>query len=250
MAPDDGDLVHAQRDAGHLAQEPLVPLAADRDRGRELGQAAREPPAELLQGAAGRGRGRGELRGGGARDRVGPGQGLRAGLDAGRDAVELGHGELGELPGRPAQRGRGVGQGGRDGAEQPRHLGDPGRVHARPQQRVEDRPERLVGPEPGDAANPEDVALPPHPGYRRPQQAVVNPVWHRVLVRADPGQLGLERAELVAALHRQGGLDLRTPPRGPVEARDVVPGPGLLAGAPGPEPLAQLIKLLHRASLP
>ena len=71
--------------------------------------------------------------------RIDLGQRLGAGVDAPGDAVELGHGQLGELPRRAGQRVRRVRQGGRDGAEQPHHLRDPGRVDAGPQQGVEDR---------------------------------------------------------------------------------------------------------------
>jgi hypothetical protein len=61
------------------------------------------------------------------------------------------------------------------------------------------------------------------------------------LTRVDAGQLGLERAEFLTTAVGQPGVDLRQPARRPVQARNVIPGPRLLAGPPGPEPLTQLV---------
>ena len=72
---------------------------------------------------------------------------------------------------------------------------------------------------------------------------MVDAVGH--LVRADAAQLGLERGEFLAAPVGQRGIDFRQPPRGPVQARDVIAGPGLLAGAPGPEPFGEFVELAH-----
>ena len=62
---------------------------------------------------------------------------------------------------------------------------DPGLVHPRAQQGVEDRAERLVGPVPRDGADPQDVRFPAHAGERGAQQAVVDAVGDGVGGRAD-----------------------------------------------------------------
>ncbi len=128
------------------------------------------------------------------------------------------------------------------------HLGDPGRVDAGPQQGVEDRPERLVGPEPGDGRAPGGRRSPRSPG---PSPTAAGggrrgraPRSGRMRASSAWNAPSSSRRRPASAASTSGSQ-----PGGPVQARDVVPGPRLLAGTPGPEPLAEVVELAHAPSL-
>jgi len=72
----------------------------------------------------------------------------------------------------------------------------------------------------------------------------------RNLFGVDPRERGLERGQLLATATSQLSIDLGQPACWAIKTRDVVAGPGLLAGAPRPESLGEFIELSHVHSYP
>lgn len=76
---------------------------------------------------------------------------------------------------------------------------------------------------------------------------MIDTVGH--LVRMDTAKLSPECAQFSAAEVGERRIDLRQPPCGPIQARNVVTCSGLLVSAPYPEPLSEFIKLAHNSPI-
>ena len=154
----------------------------------------------------------------------------------------------GELAGRAGQRGGRVRQGRRDGAQQPDYLGDPGGSTPGRSSASKTGPERLVDPVPRDRPDPDDLALPAHPGER----GAAAGGGRRGRAPRRPGGCGRARRGTRRAPRRGGrraGVDLGQPAGRPVKPGDVVAATGLLAGPPGPEPVGRGRRARARAFL-
>ena len=136
-------------------------------------------------------------------------------------------------------------QGRRDGPQQPDDLGDPGVVDAGPQQRVEDGPERLVGPVPRDAPDPQDLALPVHPWRSR----TCSSRWSTRSATAGSGGCGSARPGTRASSSRRRLGQLEGRPRAASRAAGQAAGCRRGCGAAGgrarPRTVREFVELAH-----